>query len=336
MKKPTALSGTLSANVRRHCGTDDNRMCVDTVIFKKGYEPLGAGYWRDVGFTPAKNGRLVRNADAACMTVYPNGHHRKDWLTAQASIPKIVFGHNATLPTEEQARDAASRLCDYVAAETGLLFAADDVKLFRIDFTRDYDIREGRAHAIALELLATDLRYFQRASRYGDSVLFQREQGGEVVKQLAIYPKFVWAADTHQPSDVVDASRGKLRLEVRLLRKGLTGIQGAIKPLDYLSQSISDSLLNEAEATLDLRRIIDARNIDFQEMLIVHARGQQSFTKYGLPTFVELVKRHGEKFHLNPEFHYPKSTYYKRKREVEDLGFWHDLVAASQVQTPYV
>ena len=119
------------------------------------------------------------------------------------------------------------------------------------------------------------------------------------------------------------------------MRKGLNGIKGVTRPLDYLSQSISDSLLNEAANMLELQRIIDARNIDFQQMLIVHACGQRSLGKLGLPTFVELVKRHGEHFHRNAEFHYPKSTYHKRKDELKKLGIWRDLVASSEVQSSY-
>src|SRR3712207_2362244 len=114
-------------------------MSFDTVTFKKPFEPLDSAYWRNVGFEQAKNGRLVRNGDLISMTVFPNGHHRKDWLMVQASLPKILFGHNATLPSEAQAREAAFWLCGYVSSETGLIFTIDDVKVFRIDYTRDYE-----------------------------------------------------------------------------------------------------------------------------------------------------------------------------------------------------
>jgi hypothetical protein len=308
-------------------------MSFDTVIFKKPFAPLDATYWRDVGFKPVKNGRLGCNSHHTSMTVYPNGYGGKDWLLVQASLPKILFGHNAKLPNETQARDAASWLCGYVSSETGLTFTVDDVKAFRIDYTRDYDIQEDRTRAVTLALLARDLPNYTRTEREGDSVCFEREQGGKVIKQLAIYSKYAWAIDTNQASDVIDASRGKLRLEVRMIRKGLNSITGARKPLEYLSQSISDSLLNEAANMLDLQRIIDARNIDFHGRLIVHGCGQRSLGRYGLSTFIELVKREGEDFHLKPEFHYPRSTYFKRRAEAVKLGIWGDLVAASAVQT---
>ncbi|MEQ1762000.1 MAG: hypothetical protein ABL984_02535 [Pyrinomonadaceae bacterium] len=309
-------------------------MSFDTVIFKKPFEPLDAVFWRDVGFTPAKNGRLVRNDDPTSMTVHQKGYGGKDWLLVQASLPKILFGHNVTLPNEQQARDAASWLCGYVSSETRLIFTLDDVKAFRIDYTRDYAIREDQTRRTALALLALDLPSFTRAKRHEDSVLFECELDGKVTRAIAIYPKFAWATDTKQTDDVIRESRGKLRLEVRLIRKGLLSIKGAAKPLDYLSQSVSDSLLNEAAHMLDLQRIIDARNIDFQERLIVHARGQRSLGKYGLPIFIEMVKRYGEHFYRKPEFYYAKSTYFKRKQEAEQLGLWTDLVAASKVQTP--
>lgn len=310
-------------------------MSFDTVTFKKGFDPQGVDYWRKVGFSWAKNGRLIRNGDGLCLTVFPNGYQRKDWLMAQASLPKILFGHNATLPTEKEAREAASWLCGYVTTETRLAFPIEEVKLFRIDYTRDYDIREDRVHAMALKLFAMDVRSFSEVHRYADSVCFECKKDDQVIKQLAIYPKFIWARDTNQPPEVIDASRDKLRLEVRLFRDGLKGIKSASKPLDYLSQTTSDSLLNEAAAMLDLRRIINARNIDFHEIQIIHARGQGSLGRYGLCMFIELVKRYGEYFHLKPEFHYARSTYYKWKRELESQGSWSDLVAASGVQTLY-
>lgn len=315
--------------------TIDSLMSFDTVILKKGYDALDSGYWRDVGFTSAQNGRLVRNCELGCMTVHPNGYQKKDWLMVQASLPKIVFGHNARLPNQRQAREAASWLCGYVSAETGLVFTVDDVKAFRIDYTRDYDIREDQTHAIALALLATDLPNFHHARREKDSVYFARGRGRDVTKAIAIYPKSVWATDTNQSSEVQDESRGKLRLEVRLIRKGLTGIKGARKPLDYLSESISDSLLNEAATMLKLPQIIDARDIDFHERIIVHGCRHQTLGNYGLPTFLELVKRYGPQFHRKPGFYYAKSTYYKRRSELEQLGIWQDLVAASDAQSPY-
>ncbi|PYS99101.1 MAG: hypothetical protein DMF63_13610 [Acidobacteria bacterium] len=310
-------------------------MSFDTVIFKKGIKPLDSLYWKDVGFVRAKNGRLVRNCDRTNMTVYQKGFGGKDWLMVQSSLPKIVFGHNATLPTEAQAREAASWLCGYVSSETGLTFRIDDVKAFRIDYTRDYDVREDRTRRVALSLFASDLPDFPRANREKDSVCFSREREGQVIKAITVYPKFAWAAETGQPPSVIRASRGKLRLEVRLMRKGLAGIKGARKPLDYLSQSVSDSLLNQAANMLDLQRIIDARNIDFHRRLIIHGCGQRSLGKDGLSMFVELVKRHGPHFYLNPEFCYPKSTYFKRKKEAEQLGVWGDLVASSEMQRSY-
>ena len=310
-------------------------MSFDTVMLKKGFPPLGGAYWRDVGFKPARNGRLIRNSDRTSMTVHQDGYGHKDWLMVQASLPRILFGHNATLPTESQAREAASWLCGYVSSETALTYTIDDVKAFRIDYTRDYDIVEDRARAVTLSLLAKDLPKFTHTYREGDSICFARERGGKVIKQLAIYPKFIWAKEAQQPREVIDATRGKLRLEVRLIGKGLAGVKGASKPSDYLSRPISDSLLNEAATMLDLQRIIDERTIDFHERLIVHARGHGTLGKMGLPTFIELVKRHGENFYRRPEFHYSKSTYYKRRTEAEQMGIWRDLLAASEVQTSY-
>jgi hypothetical protein len=307
----------------------------DTVSFQKGFQTRDAAYWRDVGFTPVweGKGRLANNGKLARMTVFPNGYHGNDYLRVEASLPKIVFGHNATLPSESQAREAASWLCGYVSSETGLIFTLDDVKTVRIDYTRDYYIQEDRARSISLNLRARDVPEFPQMNVTEDSVCFQRKQGGKTLSQIEIYPKFLWATGTNQPSDVIDASRGKLRLEVRLMHKGLKGIKGATKPLDYLTQSVSDSILNEAANMLDLQRIIDAQDVDFHERLIVHGCGQQSLGKQGPSTFVELVRRYGKQFYLNPDFHYPRSTYFKHRKAAEKLGFWHDLVAASEVQT---
>jgi hypothetical protein len=310
-------------------------MSFDTVVFKKSFEPLDSDFWRDVGFTRKKDGRLMRDGDRTRMTVHQRGYGGKDWLLAQASLPKIVHGHNAMLVNEQQAHEAASWLCGRVSSQTGLSFTLDGVKAFRIDYTRDYDIQEDRARAIALALLPADLPNFNRTNRKGDSVWFAQERDGQTVKEIEVYPKFTWAIDTHQPQDVIEASRGKLRLEVRLKRKGLDNIKGAIKPLDYLAQSISDAQLNEAAAMLDLQRIIDARNTDFQERLIVHACGQGSLGEQGLATFIELVRRHGKDFNRKTDFHYPRSTYYKRIDELKRLGMWDDLVAASKVQSSY-
>src|SRR5687768_11734042 len=93
-------------------------MSFDTVIFKKPFEPLGGDFWHDEGFTQAKNQRLIRNADLTSMTVHQKGYRGKDWLMVQASLPKILYGHNATLPDEQKAREAATWLCGYVGNST--------------------------------------------------------------------------------------------------------------------------------------------------------------------------------------------------------------------------
>jgi hypothetical protein len=310
-------------------------MSFDTVILKKPFGPFDTGYWHDTGFKRAKNGRLALNGEGTTMTVFQKGYGGKDWLTVQASLPKILYGHNATLPTERQAREAANWLCEFVSNATRLTFTVEDSKAFRVDYTRDFDICEDRARTITLALLPTDLPDFPKVNREHDSVTFVKKRGREVTKQIVVYPKFTWATDTNQPQNVFALTRGKLRLEVRVMRKGLTAIKGAIKPLDYLSQSISDSLLNEAAKMLDLQRIINARNYDFQGKLIVHAYGQRSLGKLGLMGFIELVERYGENFYQKPDFHYPKSTYYKLRGELKELELWDQIVAASKVQSAY-
>ena len=76
----------------------------------------------------------------------------------QASLPKIIFGHNATLPSEREAREAAKWLCGYVSSETGLIFTIDDIKAFRIDYTRDMTSKK-------IEHTRLLLRYSQRIFR---------------------------------------------------------------------------------------------------------------------------------------------------------------------------
>jgi hypothetical protein len=306
----------------------------DTVIFQAGYPSLDASYWRDVGFSPVKlRPEFRRNDDLTSMTVYPRGRQGKDWLRVQASLPKIVFGDNVKLLTEKQARGAAIWLCEHVSHVTGLTFTVDNVKPFRIDYMRHYEIREEEARTITLALMSKDLIGFNCTNREGDSVWFAMKHGRKVIKAIEVYPKFAWAIETKQSQHVIDESRGKLRLEVRLMQKGLKGIKGATRPLDYLSQSVGDSVLNQAANLLDLQRIINARNIDFQELLLVHAYRHRSLGKLGLMGFAEMVIRHGENFHQKPEFHYARSTYYKHRRELVEMGKWGDLVAASAIQS---
>jgi len=311
------------------------KMSFDTVELKKGFKPLGSDYWFGVGFVQTSRGRFVRNDAMMNLTVYPNSYGCKDWVLVQASLPKIVFGHNAILPNEVQAREAATTLCEIVSEKTGLVFPVNEVKANRIDYTRDYLIQEERADEIASSLLSTKALNQSRTIRTKNTVYFVKESGGGITKEVVIYPKFEWAIESNQPEEVLEASRSKLRLEVRLRKKGLKGIKGASKPFDYISQLVSESVLNEVSTLLDLERISKARRMDFQEELIVYACGQKTLSRYGLPMFIELVKRHGEKFWEDPDFYYPKSTYYKNRRSLQELNIWDDLLEAAEVRTVY-
>jgi hypothetical protein len=111
---------------------------IDTLGLQKAYDPMGAAFWIDKGFIRVSNNRLALNNNHVGLTVYPNGYRDKDHLLIEASIPRLIFGENVTLPSEHQAREGAVLLCGMASAATRLPFNINDAMVSRVDYRRNF------------------------------------------------------------------------------------------------------------------------------------------------------------------------------------------------------
>jgi hypothetical protein len=142
------------------------------------------------------------------------------------------------------------------------------------------------------------------------TVYFSRRNKNDTPKQIVTYSKLDWAVETRQPTEIVEAALDKLRLEVRLRGRGIDGISRKRDPLKIITESASNTVLNEASALLDLERIIAARRIDLLDVALSAGFRTRDFGLFG---FMYLVQKHGINFYKNPDFNWPKRTYYDRR-----------------------
>ena len=65
-------------------------------------------------------------------------------LSAEASLPKTLFGHNARLPNQSEVLEGLEMISEYVEANSGLHFDAKTATVSRVDFAKDFLLSEAK------------------------------------------------------------------------------------------------------------------------------------------------------------------------------------------------
>lgn len=305
---------------------------IDTVKLIRGYEHKPPVFWQDAGFTFSGNRHFFNQPDKPRLTVwYYNGN---PYLSAEFSIPHLLYGHNAQLPlSESQAFHAIETACSFAGSITNLPFQPDSTKVRRIDFARDFQIQQGTdAASISQALFAKTLTGMTRHA-VENSICFERQTSHGLAKRILVYPKLDEVLSRPSPtSDAIGAATNKVRLEVRLQGRGLDVLLrscGGVTPTHLVSDQVSELIIRQAMEQLDFQSILAAPRKDFFEYFTSVTSDTR---EYDLYWFGEAVRRHGVRFHKNTDFHYSDRKFYRNKKRCEQLGIWEHLVNSSLVQ----
>jgi hypothetical protein len=308
---------------------------IDTIRFFKVYDSIKPSFWQDVGFVPLRiNPRMLvlnRENKPNLTAWYGNATW---YLGAQISIPRILYGHNALLPScDTDALHAVEIACSYTEDLTGLPFEPKSLRIGRIDYTRDFHLRKGaNLDSIIQAIFAKTLPRMTRRS-IANTIYF--EQGRPLARRITIYPKLAEVLSRPNPkSDVIEAANRKLRLEVRLERYGIQKLArktGGKSPFHLVNYDLSQSVIFEFMKLLDFERTIDTPSIDFYERL---TSATSCSRERGVFWFIETVIRHGPEFYKNPKFQCKERTFYNYQKRCKTLGFWDDMVDSSFAGAP--
>ncbi len=64
-------------------------------------------------------------------------------LSAEVSLPKMLFGHNTRLPNQAEVIEGLQIVSKYVEANSGLHFDANTATVSRVDFAKDFPLSEA-------------------------------------------------------------------------------------------------------------------------------------------------------------------------------------------------
>jgi hypothetical protein len=315
---------------------------IDTVKQGQRYE-ADHRYWLDRGFMRDKREprKLILNiANSPCLTVTFRRDQRVgivSHLWAEYSIPKWIHGHNAILPvSREEALDAVTEACEWTSKIIGRNF--EDAEIRRIDYARDYILSERIGGEVIHDLHARKIPSMRRRSFEG-SLYWERPRRPKSrwTNQLCVYEKEPQTSEQEHPTSqilqqAVEAAADTIRLEVRTRGKGidrLDRLAGGRTARHLIDEQLSNAIITECVRSLDFERILAARRIDFFEL----AESANLCTKErGITRFINLIRLHGPEFYKNPDFHWPKRTFYHYRAISIKAGFWDALVESSAVQ----
>jgi hypothetical protein len=106
-------------------------------------------------------------------------------LSAEVSLPKMLFGHNARLPNQVEVFEGLETISEYVEATSGFRFDAKTATVSRVDFAKDFLLSEAAIFQLIKKLSDKILPRMDKLL-YNDSTLYFKAK----TRQIRIYGKF--------------------------------------------------------------------------------------------------------------------------------------------------
>ncbi len=298
---------------------------LDTVQIKHFFQSLACDdfqrHWHYL--SKARNPAWTLNAKGSetlpnlTMIFTPNGIWH---LSAEVSLPKMLFGHNARLPNQAEVIEGLQIVSEYVEANSGLHFDANTATVSRVDFAKDFPLSEADVFQLIKKLSDKILPRMDKLF-YNDSTLYFKAK----TRQIRIYGKFreVLARKYTKPENVKTA-RGILRFEHCLLRN--YAIDSIVEKLSLpdktthslLTQDVSDFVMSEVLESLNFNELLtnDKTNL---ENLLAYFQTRKAMNLCG---FLEMLKLRGEHFYKDETLDFSKDSYFRDAKDCRKAKVW--------------
>ena len=137
-------------------------------------------------------------------------------VSAECSIPKLLFGHNSRLPNHADVNEGLHRLGHFVEARTGLPFDPQTATVSIVHFARDIQLGEPGVYSAIRKLSQRKLVRYDSLLYNGSTLYFHAKGQATLIR---IYPKFAEVrSKNEQSAEAIEAARGKLRIELCLMK----------------------------------------------------------------------------------------------------------------------
>ncbi len=241
-------------------------------------------------------------------------------VSAECSIPKLLFGFNSRLPSEDETLLGLQMISEYTTAITGLDFDAMNATVSLAHFANDIQLGEPGVYAAIDSTSRIKMKGLLKHVVDDTTLYFSRKS-----KEVRIYPKLqeVFAKGKVRP-EAIEAARGNLRFEYCLLNK--YGIDSHVRQLGlenskatrFLTQAASDATFVRLFGEIDFPNLVtnERSNIELLEERFTVAKAMR------LTGFLELVFRHGENCYKDSTLRLKKATYYRNVLDCRKAGVW--------------
>lgn len=265
------------------------------------------------------NAKGAKTLPKLTMINTPNGIWH---LSAEVSLPKMLFGHNARLPNQSKVENGLRMIGDYVEEKSGLTFDIPTATVSSIHFSYDVNLSQSEVLPMISRLSDRTMRYTDKLF-YNDSTLyFQTKSKTRIVR---IYSKLQEVlADKKATAEAINAATGVLRFEHCLLDSGI--INSFVKKNNLPDKTVA-SLLNENVSMSAISEVFN--ELDFFEMLSDNRSNLEILREHfsmrkaiNLNGFLDAVRQYGENFYKNESLRFTKDSYYSDARSCREAKVW--------------
>jgi hypothetical protein len=237
-----------------------------------------------------------------------------------ASLPKLLFGHNAKLPTETECWDALEIIEEFVVNTTGLMFTTRDATISEVHFARDFEFGDVTAKLVTDQLKRRIVPRFGMR-QFQETLYFENQSKNRLIR---VYPKLPEVLRQVSPSqEAIDQAREKLRIEFVALRRAVKQIakgHGIESPTaeNIVREKLSGSVMDQVLHDLDFTSCSFEGPSNIELMLAKYSRKQAC----SLSGFVSMIEHYGPNFYRDPKWGLTKQQYQYYLRLVRKAGAW--------------
>lgn len=241
-------------------------------------------------------------------------------LSAEASLPKLIYGHNSKLLNQSEVNSAIDLMGKYAEVHSGLEFDIETARVATVHYAKDFELTESQVWRMIRKLSAKTLPRMDKLF-YNDTTLYFKAK----TSSIRIYPKLQEVLARKNPNpEAVKLANNKLRIECCLTSN--YAINSTVKKFG-LTDRTSKSLINEKFSNSIIAEVLESLDFDTcleNEMTILDSLLEQFTAKRAgdLFGFLQIANERGENFFKDKTLKYSKDSYYRNIRDCRKAGVW--------------
>lgn len=240
-------------------------------------------------------------------------------VSAECSIPRMLFGFNSRLPTEFETIEGLQMISEYMTAKTGLDFDAVNAKVGIAHFANDIQLGEPAVYAAVNRLKRVKMKGLIKNVVEDTTIYFQNKS-----RDIRIYPKLQEVNAKNGGPEAIEAARGNLRFEYCLVNN--YGVASLVDKFGLIDRTAKSLLRSEVSERIFSKLF---EEIDFPNLL-TNDKSNLQMLKDRFPTrkammldgFLGMVDQFGPLFFKDSQHEFKKGAYYRSVNDCRKAGVW--------------